>query len=90
MTGSVRAASQQDVSFVVLGKTTNHRQSPDDGSCHLLNFHLFTEIFLQKGSMVSGATLHLPGEAGAGMEFVGDGLILEVHSGRYGSEDELD
>ncbi len=90
MTGSVRAASQQDVSFVVLGKTTNHRQSPDDGSHHLLNFHFFAEIFLQKGVTVFGAMLHRPGEAEAGLEFVGDGLVLEVHGGRYRSEDELD
>jgi hypothetical protein len=89
VTGPAAAQSQQDVSFVVLGKTTNHRQMPD-GSHNLLNYHIFAEIFLKENGSVSGAVLRTPHDGGAEMPFEGEGGVLEVHGGRYATESELD
>ena len=81
--------TQDDVTFVVLGKTTNHRQL-EDGSHRLLNYHLFAEIFLEPEGVVSDAILVAPGESSELMRFKRGKGVLEVHGGRYNSEQELD
>jgi hypothetical protein len=60
LTASVVAGPRDHVSFLVMGKTTNHRQS-DDGELGLLNYHFFAEIFVREGGRVSEAALVFPG-----------------------------
>lgn len=82
------AQTQRDVLFIVLGKTSNHRQSLD--STHsLLNYHFFAEIFLLEQGVVAEAKLFRPGESKSPAYFEGDGPVLELHGGRYRSEREL-
>lgn len=80
-------AQRDDVSFLVMGKTANHRQAAD-GSLSLLNFHFFAEIFVKEGGRVSDAALEFPG--GKVMPFEDLGFVQEVHGGRYQVESELD
>lgn len=83
-------AQQEHVSFLVMGKTTNHRQSDEVPGAKptLLNFHFFAEIFVKDGGAVSGATLSFPD--GRVQEFEDLGFVQEVHGGRYDRESELD
>ncbi|NKB36972.1 MAG: hypothetical protein GKR93_07330 [Gammaproteobacteria bacterium] len=78
---------QEDVSFVVLGKTANYRQSAS-GKHSLLNYHFFAEIFLKKGGKVHRAALITPGGKNE-LVFKGDESVLEVHGGRYKDEASL-
>jgi hypothetical protein len=80
-------AQPEHVSFLVMGKTTNHRQDTD-GALSLLNYHFFAEIFVKEGGSVTGATLSFPG--GQAQEFEDLGFVQEVHGGRYDGEAELD
>lgn len=80
-------AQHEHVSFLVMGKTTNHRQSVD-GELTLLNYHFFAEIFVEDGGSVSHATLSFPD--GTRQEFEDLGFVQEVHGGRYDNEAELD
>jgi hypothetical protein len=75
------------VSFVVMGKTTNHRQS-ESGDLHLLNFHFFAEIFVRQGGKVSEGKLVFPG--GAEQPFSDGGSLLELHGGRFDRQEALD
>lgn len=75
------------VSFIVMGKTTNHRQAPS-GELALLNYHFFAEIFVKPGSRVTEASLEFPN--GARQMFDDLGYVLELHGGRYDSESALD
>jgi hypothetical protein len=75
------------VSFLVLGKTTNHRQS-ESGDIGLLNYHFFAEIFVREGGRVSGASLSFPG--GRTQSFEDRGYVLELHGGRFDVEESLD
>jgi hypothetical protein len=79
---------QQDVLFVVLGKTSNYRQAPDTTHT-LLNYHFFAEIFLQDSGSVSDALLFPPDKNTPALIFKGDTSVLEVHGGRYRNEQEL-
>jgi hypothetical protein len=78
------------VSFLVIGKTTNHRQSGPSGSAelHLLNYHFFAEIFLRPGGQASEAKLVFPG--GDGQSFEEQGHVLELHGGRFDRLEALD
>ncbi len=80
---------RRDVSFVVLGKTSNYRQLPDVGH-RLLNYHFFAEIFLQDKGSVTDALLYRPDKPDTPLYFKGDSSVLEVHGGRYRSEQALD
>ena len=83
------AASPADhVTFLVMGKTVNHRQSPDDGRLTLLNYHFFAEIFVKEGGRVEDAALVFPD--GSVQPFEDLGYVQEVHGGRYPQEAELD
>lgn len=87
VTASSAEAQPEHVSFLVMGKTTNHRQSPE-GELSLLNYHFFAEIFVEQGGSVSEATLSFPD--GSTQEFEDLGYVQEVHGGRYDNEAELD
>ena len=78
---------QEDVLFVVLGKTANFRQS-SHATHTLLNYHFFAEIFLKENGSVSNAALITPDD-NRELVFEGDASVLEVHGGRYSNEDEL-
>ena len=79
--------TQKDVLFVVLGKTANYRQSAE-ATHSLLNYHFFAEIFLKENGSVANAALLIP-RGDTSLIFEGDDSVLEVHGGRYSSEDEL-
>ena len=83
----VLAGPRDHVSFLVLGKTTNHRQS-EGGSIGLLNYHFFAEIFVREGGRVSGASLSFP--EGQKQSFEDRGYVLELHGGRFDAEERLD
>lgn len=80
-------SQSDDVSFLVMGKTANHRQAAD-GTLSLLNYHFFAEIFVRPGGRVEDATLSFPG--GESQAFEDLGFVQEVHGGRYDREDALD
>ena len=81
-------AQAQPVSFLVMGKTTNHRQDPSTSARTLLNYHFFAEIFVREGGGVTDASLSFPG--GSEQRFDDLGFVLELHGGRYGDEGALD
>lgn len=80
--------TQKDVSFIVLGKTVNHRQSAE-ATHRLLNYHFFAEIFLQDNGSVANAILFPANSEDSALIFEGDASVLEVHGGRYSSEEDL-
>jgi len=83
----VVSGPRDHVSFLVLGKTTNHRQS-ENGVIGLLNYHFFAEIFVREGGRVSDASLSFPG--GHTQSFEDLGYVLELHGGRFDGEERLD
>ena len=84
---TVLASPRDHVSFLVMGKTTNHRQSVS-GELALLNYHFFAEIFVRDGGEVREASLAFPN--GELEPFEDLGFVQEVHGGRYDEESELD
>ncbi len=84
---AILEAQQDHVTFLVIGKTTNHRQSAD-GAMSLLNYHFFAEIFVKEGGSVTDASLGFPG--GQSQPFEDRGFVHELHGGRYDDEAELD
>jgi hypothetical protein len=84
---SLALGPKDHVSFLVMGKTTNHRQAPG-GDLRLLNYHFFAEIFLRPGGKVSGAELVFPG--GGEQSFEDEGSLLELHGGRFDRLEALD
>jgi hypothetical protein len=85
--GTSLFAQPEHVTFLVMGKTTNYRQS-GDGTLTLLNYHFFAEIFVKEGGSVTGATLEFPD--GNSQDFEDLGFVQEVHGGRYQEEAALD
>src|SRR5262245_20200307 len=84
-------APRDHVSFLVMGKTSNYRQSEESGDIGLLNFHFFSEIFVRPGGRVSDASLRFPGGGdGATQSFEDRGPVLELHGGRFDAETALD
>lgn len=84
---SLSSGPKDHVSFVVMGKTTNHRQS-EKGDLRLLNYHFFAEIFERPGAQVSEASLAFPG--GERGPFEDRGQVLELHGGRFDRKEALD
>jgi len=82
-------AEQTDITFVVAGKTSNHRQDAK-GEVNVLNYHFFAEIFLQPGGKATPSSLVTPLSKGVAVPFEDSGYALEMHGGRYGSEAELE
>jgi hypothetical protein len=81
------ASPREHVSFVVLGKTTNHRQAKG-ADLALLNYHFFAEIFLRENGRVSEASIQFPD--GSRQAFEDRGSLLELHGGRFEVGAELD
>lgn len=75
------------VSFLVMGKTTNHRQT-NASELRLLNYHFFAEIFVKEGGKVTRGALTFPN--GERQPFEDLGEVLELHGGRYDNEADLD
>ncbi|HXV62845.1 MAG TPA: hypothetical protein VEK15_19255 [Vicinamibacteria bacterium] len=73
--------------FLVMGKTTNHRQTGSN-ELELLNYHFFAEIFPKEGGRVTQAELAFPN--GDRQKFEDLGHVLELHGGRYDDEADLD
>ncbi len=88
MSATNSLAQQTDITFIVAGKTSNHRQHPD-GEVATLNFHFFAEIFLQENGVASPASISPPLST-APVEFSDSGYALEMHGGRYKTEQELE
>ena len=82
-------AEQNDITFIVAGKTSNHRQSAQ-GDVRVLNYHFFAEIFLQPDGTVAPSSMVTPRGNGTGVPFADSGYALEMHGGRYASEAELE
>ncbi|MFK8050572.1 MAG: hypothetical protein AB8B81_19270 [Halioglobus sp.] len=80
---------QDDITFIVAGKTANHRQH-SSGSVEVLNYHFFAEIFLQENGSVDPAWIITPLANGERVAFEDSGYALEMHGGRYRSEAELE
>ncbi len=73
---STLGAQEQHADYVVLGKSINHRQTPD-GELILLNTVFFGEIFKTKNGTVTNGYLSGPGEASNHLKFSeGDVLFL--------------
>ena len=67
---------EKHADYVVLGKSINHRQSPD-GELAFLNMVFFGEIFRTKNGIVTNGYLLSPGEASGNLRFSeGDVLLL--------------
>ena len=86
---AVAGVNQSDITFIVAGKTSNHRQQAD-GSIQPLNYHFFAEIFLQPGGSVTSSSLVTPLSGGKADSFANSGYALEMHGGRYKTEAELE
>ena len=86
---AVASVNQSDITFIVAGKTSNHRQQAD-GSIQALNYHFFAEIFVQPKGKVSDSRLETPLSKGRGEPFTDSGYALEMHGGRYRTEAELE
>jgi hypothetical protein len=87
LTASVAPGPRDHVSFLVLGKTTNHRQA-ESGEVRLLNYHFFAEIFVREAGRVSDASLSFP--SGRTQSFEDRGYVLELHGGRFDGGGRLD
>ena len=81
-------AQSEDVQFLLLGKTRNHRQSPS-GELTFLNTAFFGEIFLNEGGTVTNAYVTGPGHAEAGL-FFGDQDVPFFAGDRYPSIESLE
>lgn len=81
--------AKDDITFIVAGKTANYRQS-DGGAIRALNYHFFAEIFLTPEGKVTDAQLSIPGNNREQLVFTNGGYALEVHGGRYPTEQELE
>ncbi len=88
-TGAFAGAAQNDITFVVAGKTANFTQVGDSDP-RVLNYHFFAEIFLKANGKVSDASIRTPGVTGEEAAFEDAGYALEWHGGRYRSEAELE
>lgn len=81
-------AQEEDVQFVLLGKTRNHRQSAT-GELTFLNTAFFGEIFLNEGGSVSDAYVTGPGAATNGLSF-GNREVPFFAGDRYSSLESLE
>ena len=92
MTSAVLAAGcsrQSDISFFVLVKSSNYAQDAE-GRLELLNYHFFSEIFLQPEGMLISATLTRADSPSEPMEYVSRGDNYYIEGGHFDSEEEVD
>jgi hypothetical protein len=86
----VAACSQQsDISFFVLVKSSNYAQDAE-GRLALLNYHFFSEIFLQPNGSVTSATLTRADAPNEPMQYVSRGDNYYFEGGHFDSEDAVD
>ena len=80
---------QSDVSFFVLVKSSNYAQD-SSGELTLLNYHVFSEIFLLHEGAVESGSLALEGSDDPPLEFEdrGDNFYLEM--GHYDTQEDVD
>ncbi len=78
-----------DVSFFVLVKSSNWAQD-SDGQLTLLNYHFFSEIFIQPGGRIVSAVLRPQQPPGAPLQFEDRGETWYVEGGHFDSLQELD
>ncbi|MFT5484931.1 MAG: hypothetical protein ACI9GW_003600 [Halieaceae bacterium] len=86
---AVGGSEQNDITFVVAGKTANFRQETN-GDLAALNYHFFAEIFLQEHGLVESASILTPLSPTQAVAFTDSGYALEMHGGRYATERELE
>ena len=80
---------QTDISFYVLVKSSNYAQS-SSGELTLLNYHFFSEIFLEDQGSLNRATLTIPNRDGRPFEYEDRGSNYYVEGGHFDSREELD
>ncbi len=81
--------TQNDVSFIVLVKSSNYAQDAS-GDLTLLNHHFFSEIFLTQRGRIEGAALTIPNGLLEPMEYEDRGENYYVEGGHFDTVDELD
>ena len=82
------SAQEEDVQFLLLGKTRNHRQSPT-GELTFLNTAFFGEIFLNEGGTVTNAYVTGPGDAKDGL-FLSNDEVPFFAGDRHSSIESLE
>ncbi len=82
-------SQQSDISFFVLVKSSNYAQNAE-GQLKLLNYHFFSEIFLQPEGSLTSAMLTRADFPHESMEYVSRGDNYYFEGGHFDSEDELD
>ncbi len=85
----VGCTPQSDVSFFVLVKSSNYAQD-STGTIALLNYHFFSEIFLEPDAEVEEAYLSGPGENARHMPYEDRGDNFYVEGGHFDTVEELD
>ena len=80
---------QSDISFFVLVKSSNYAQDAD-GRLTLLNYHFFSEIFLQPEGRLISATLTRADAPSEPLEYVSRGDNYYFEGGHFDSEEEVD
>lgn len=73
---------------MVVGKTVNWRQV-NENEHNLLNYHFFSEIFLNAEGLVDHAELFTPAGSVNVLPFRDKGKVLDAHGGRYADEGAL-
>ncbi|MBT3327100.1 MAG: hypothetical protein HN396_12745 [Gemmatimonadales bacterium] len=80
---------QRDISFVVIVKSSNYAQD-SEGQLTLLNYHFFSEIFLQPGGEVVSAALVRATAPTKRMEYESRGDNYYFEGGHFNSVEEAD
>lgn len=82
-------SEQSDISFLVIVKSSNYAQDAE-GNIELLNYHFFSEIFLQPEGKLTSATLTRSDAPDEPMGYVSRGDNYYVEGGHFDSQDEVD
>ena len=82
-------SQQSDISFFVLVKSSNYAQDAE-GQLKLLNYHFFSEIFLQPKGSLTSATMARADSPGEPMEYVSRGDNYYFEGGHFDTEEEVD
>ncbi|KPJ87371.1 MAG: hypothetical protein AMS18_14710 [Gemmatimonas sp. SG8_17] len=82
-------SEQADISFFVLVKSNNYSQD-SLGQLTFLNYHFFSEIFVQPGGRIDSASLALDGVEREPIPYVDRGNHYYVEGGHFNSLEELD
>ena len=81
--------SQDDISFFVLVKSSNYAQNTS-GDLTFLNYHFFSEIFVNEGVELLGASLTTPNRPDAPRPYEDRGTNYYMEGGHFDSVEELD